>query len=201
MNVYHYDAVTGEYLGSEKAQPNPLEPGKFLIPANSTGLAPPTLNSQGGVLVFSNERWSELEDRRGVPFWLEDGSQGFTSDIKGTLPEGASFTQPEESATEKKARMESAVRDESLRRLMDKFGARDSSHLAVKITEAMQAAIELIAEGEENWTDEQRSYSDYLKTSRQSVKDHDTSSKTLRAMDPIPDDYADDKYWPPVTPL
>lgn len=36
MIVYSYDPITKIYVGAESADPSPLEPGKWLIPANST---------------------------------------------------------------------------------------------------------------------------------------------------------------------
>lgn len=59
MLVYSYDATTGEYLGSEDAHPNPLEPGNFLIPAFATDIAPPSELS-GFVRVFSNGSWTQV---------------------------------------------------------------------------------------------------------------------------------------------
>lgn len=40
MKVYQYD-VAGLYIGEEFADPSPLEPGKYLIPARCTQVAPP----------------------------------------------------------------------------------------------------------------------------------------------------------------
>lgn len=36
MIVYSYDPISKVYVSAEKADPSPLEPGKWLIPANST---------------------------------------------------------------------------------------------------------------------------------------------------------------------
>lgn len=40
MIVYHYDKTTCEYVGQSTAFESPLEPGKFLVPAHSTPIAP-----------------------------------------------------------------------------------------------------------------------------------------------------------------
>ena len=60
MQIYHYHPVTGEYLGEGVADPSPLEPGKYLIPAHATTAAPPTAMS-GKVRRFNGAAW-ELVD-------------------------------------------------------------------------------------------------------------------------------------------
>lgn len=42
MLIYHFDH-RGVFAGSSEADPSPLEPGKFIIPARATTLAPPVL--------------------------------------------------------------------------------------------------------------------------------------------------------------
>lgn len=91
--VYHYDADTGVYLGTEAALPNPRDEGKFLLPAHATFTAPPQTNA-GQVAVFdaAKEVWTTLEDKRGTVFWLNGAEQ--TQEALGPLPQGASLTAP-----------------------------------------------------------------------------------------------------------
>lgn len=89
-----------------------------------------------------------------------------------------------------------AVRIEAARRLGIIFGARERTHLERLIAEATQEAVELLSIGKESWTTEQAARAAYLEHARMVVKAHDMASKALRAMKTIPDDYANDKYWP-----
>lgn len=56
MLVYSYNATTGEFTGSSEADESPLEPGVFLLPANSTEIAPPS-DQAGFIRRFSAGAW------------------------------------------------------------------------------------------------------------------------------------------------
>jgi hypothetical protein len=58
MKLYHYSPKTGEYIGESEARPDPLEPGRFLIPALCTEF-PPIQPSPGKVAVFREGFWEE----------------------------------------------------------------------------------------------------------------------------------------------
>ena len=97
--VYHYSFETGEYLGTAPALPDPMEAGRFLLPAQATFTAPPQTNA-GRVAVFdpAKEVWTTLEDRRGTVFWLNGEQQ--TQEALGPLPQGASLTAPQPTTAE-----------------------------------------------------------------------------------------------------
>ena len=57
MRIYHYDHVTGEFLGAGSADPSPLEPDVYLIPANATDIAPPECGA-GERSVFRAAAWN-----------------------------------------------------------------------------------------------------------------------------------------------
>jgi len=60
MLVYHYDAQTGVYANfSSEADPSPLEPGKWLVPAHATMLIPPAApNPKKQLTVFRDGKWN-----------------------------------------------------------------------------------------------------------------------------------------------
>ncbi|RTR01932.1 hypothetical protein [Halomonas nitroreducens] len=61
MQIYHYHPDTGAYLGRAEADPSPMEPGAYLIPANATTLAPPS-PEEGLRRVFVEGAWQQLDE-------------------------------------------------------------------------------------------------------------------------------------------
>jgi len=61
--VYSYDE-DGVYLGKTQADESPLEPGKYLIPANATETPPPG-EKECYAIVFTGTVWEYAEDHRG----------------------------------------------------------------------------------------------------------------------------------------
>lgn len=56
MEIYNYNAETKEFTGQGLADPSPLEPGVWLIPANATTVMPPA-PQPGKVRCFDGARW------------------------------------------------------------------------------------------------------------------------------------------------
>lgn len=54
MQIFHFDPVTREYLGTSVADESPLEPGVFLVPAYATENKPPAVG-EGQRAVFDGE--------------------------------------------------------------------------------------------------------------------------------------------------
>ena len=110
MNVYKYDEKTKEYIGTEKALLDPLETEQqgeniYLLPANATFTAP-TEPQDGYVNVWNGTAWEQVEDNRGVEYWLPEDTYGAPArEMKelGALPEGATLTPPEQTLQEAKA--------------------------------------------------------------------------------------------------
>lgn len=68
MEIYNFHSETGEYLGMSAAIPDPLEEGKYLIPAHATDLAPPPVGSNESA-VFEAEAWLIKPDYRGQTYY------------------------------------------------------------------------------------------------------------------------------------
>lgn len=109
MNVYKYND-NGEYIGTEAALLDPLETEQqgeniYLLPANATFTEPPE-GQEGFARVWNGEAWEQVEDNRGVEYWLHDDKYGAPArEMKelGALPEGATTTAPEKTLDELKA--------------------------------------------------------------------------------------------------
>lgn len=54
--IHHYDELTGEYLGEGEARQDPMEPGRWLIPAFATELTPPEPQA-GKMRCFDGVAW------------------------------------------------------------------------------------------------------------------------------------------------
>jgi hypothetical protein len=67
MDIWHYDRVTGELIGHDVADPDPMNPGGFLHPAWTTPIEPPAPEA-GKVRVFFGV-WTQVADRRNESWW------------------------------------------------------------------------------------------------------------------------------------
>lgn len=65
--VYHYHPLTGVYTDESIAEPSPLEPGEYLIPAYATALEPMAAEP-GFARVFTGDAWVVIQDNRGEVF-------------------------------------------------------------------------------------------------------------------------------------
>lgn len=60
MQVHHYHEITREYMGSSAAMEDPMEPGRWLVPAWATLIEPPAAE-EGKVRVFDGTAWSLID--------------------------------------------------------------------------------------------------------------------------------------------
>jgi hypothetical protein len=56
MKIFHYHPETGAFLGDGVADPSPLEPGVWLIPAHATAEEPPA-HEDDEQLVWADAAW------------------------------------------------------------------------------------------------------------------------------------------------
>lgn len=57
MQIYHYDSVTLDFITSGTASESPLESGVWLLPAHSTGVAPPQFDPLTHSCKFVSGVW------------------------------------------------------------------------------------------------------------------------------------------------
>ena len=101
MQIYDFDAATGEYRGARQARRDPKESEAqgqdvWLIPANATPTAPPAAEA-GKARVWAAGVWAQAEDKRGTRYWTAaDGLA--TQTALGPLPEGATVVSGEDPA-------------------------------------------------------------------------------------------------------
>jgi hypothetical protein len=92
MKIYNLDPETNEYIGSDTAQRDPLEPHKWLIPAYAVTVSPP-LTSENQVAVWDGTGWQITPDFRGMNYWLGRDKKETMKPL-GALPEGATLEEP-----------------------------------------------------------------------------------------------------------
>ncbi len=69
LTIYHYDSGNGEYLGKGIACEDPLEAGRFLVPAHATMEAPPEVREHVCAVWRGADGWVLEPDWRGGVWW------------------------------------------------------------------------------------------------------------------------------------
>lgn len=78
MKIYNFNDRTKVFVSESIAQDDPLEIGKYLLPANATFLPPPK-TAKNEVAVFNGKKWEIKHDYRGIYF---DKNTGKIIEIK-----------------------------------------------------------------------------------------------------------------------
>jgi hypothetical protein len=84
MKIYHYDPITFEFLGEDVAYPDPLDIGKFLIPAHATTIEPPN-TEENKVAIFNGKLWNVVPDYRGTTYYLTTDGRKVIIDTIGSI--------------------------------------------------------------------------------------------------------------------
>ncbi|MCG8333564.1 MAG: hypothetical protein MJE63_03545 [Proteobacteria bacterium] len=90
MKIYHYNEKTHEYVWEGIAEPNIDEPGQFIIPENSTDIAPPQVQANQAA-VFSNGEWNVVADYRQMEFFNKETHERLLIENLGETP-GSEYT-------------------------------------------------------------------------------------------------------------
>ena len=110
--------------------------------------------------------------------------------MNGVLVEVQDLTDPEPTPD--------AVREETLRRLMAAFGARDRDHLSIRIQDAqLQAGV--LADKQSRGETLAAAELDLAARLRRAVADYlaiKAAGNALETATPIPADFAADRHWP-----
>ena len=96
MNAYKYDITTGEFLLTVQCQESPREPGKFLIPANTTIVEPPE-EQNGKVRIWNGTEWIYEIDNRGKTIYsINDSRQTSIMEniFESEVPNGYTLISP-----------------------------------------------------------------------------------------------------------
>ncbi|HCV76301.1 tail fiber assembly protein [Pseudomonas oryzihabitans] len=91
--VATFDPVSGELLGKTSADPSPLEPDVWLIPAHSTLDNPPEPGA-GLALVRRDGAWVEIEDHRGATVYHTGTGEPRQWTLLGPLPSDYTLVAP-----------------------------------------------------------------------------------------------------------
>jgi Caudovirales tail fibre assembly protein. len=80
--------VTGEFIGTGVADPSPLEPFTWLIPAHAYQCEPPLPEPGHAAVKVSGDGWKLVADYRGLTVYSTETGEAQVWDMLGDLPEG-----------------------------------------------------------------------------------------------------------------
>ena len=93
--VCNVDPASGEFLGACAADPSPLEPGIWLIPAHSYSIQPPELKAGFAAIVTQDgKHWDQVVDHRGVTVYRTADGEAQAWTRLGELPEDFTLQAP-----------------------------------------------------------------------------------------------------------
>lgn len=198
MKIYNYQSGTGEFLSEGVADPDPLEgvneetgePNAWLMPALATTIKPPAYKP-GNVVVFREGKWGYVK--------MSDGPEGELTDAPHP-PNG------DDIAEERNRRLALGFfydfgddRGENFfgTTAEDMAGWDEVTKLAnaMIMSGAMDTDIQIMT-GTRPVTVSALEWQNVLIRAGEVRQPLFGASFILQAMNPIPSDYKDDKYWP-----
>ena len=94
MKIYNYHPDYKYFYCESEADPSPLEPGVFLIPAHATDIKPPTCELNQ-IQIFNETSWDIIDDKRGTYYSIQ--TQQVIENYNPLIsPENATTQQPPE---------------------------------------------------------------------------------------------------------
>lgn len=197
--IYNYHPVTGEYLGSSLADASPLDgPGVWLVPAYATDIEPPPTQA-GSVAVFQGDIWINIITVPPEPPVLE-------------IPVEAEPKPPEAFDVDGER-----IRRSSVMVFNGETFQTDRASFDLITTWGNQASFAIIdgkgAEGNLRWASPDKDFIWLTADNQEVTMDaptmkafaaavllwdslHILAARAVKNMDPIPEDFTDDEYWP-----
>ncbi|MDZ4327299.1 MAG: tail fiber assembly protein [Pseudomonas sp.] len=87
--------ITGEFIGIGVADPSPLEPFTWLIPAHAYQCEPPSAQAGHAAVKLAGEGWKLVADHRGLRVYSTETGESQVWERLGDLPEGFTLEAPE----------------------------------------------------------------------------------------------------------
>lgn len=100
--IFHYHPASGEFVGASYADADPMEEGRWVVPASAT-LTAPAEAAEGFALVFADDDWHEIEDHRGETWWKGNGEAVVITFLGDPAVHFLSATAPEPEPVDLKA--------------------------------------------------------------------------------------------------
>lgn len=143
MDIYHYLPPTNEYMGTGKADPDPLDKGEFLIPAHAT-TKKPLQPGENQTVVFNNDRWEIVSDYRNVTMWLDHETPWSAENVGEEPPVTATLERPAppEPAPEEKRDNTAQARQNLYRKVVDPLLNEATIKRAMGDTDAADALLQ-----------------------------------------------------------
>lgn len=99
MYCYHYHPESKLYVGCSEADPDPLTPDEYLVPAYAT-LKEPIETRKNEAVMFCDGEWEIVPDWRGFVYYTSSGEKIEIDEINVVPPKDAKTDPPEPEVSE-----------------------------------------------------------------------------------------------------